>query len=114
LGDDELESIRGYGRVHRYTSDPEADTIEFELDPLEDIEYQQAKNLVFGDFNFPVIHEDYLNPPEVQTILNKNASQFYENLNSASSSKQPMPLTNDELWALDEEDLLGASSSSRL
>lgn len=117
LGDGELEPIRGYSnRVHRYTSDPEADTIEFEIDPQEEAEYQQSRNLVFGDFHFPVIHDDWRHPPEVQVIINKNASEFYENLNSgsASGSKQPQPLSNDELWALDEEDgLLGATSSSR-
>ena len=79
-------------------------SIAFELNEEEEKEYVIARHLVFGDYNFPVIHESWVNPPDVQSRINENASQFYENLkNSVSKDSLVNPI---DLWNDDENDML--------
>ncbi|KAH6560211.1 hypothetical protein BASA60_000411 [Batrachochytrium salamandrivorans] len=51
-------------------------------DPSEEEEqdYVQARQFVFGDFNFPVVHEDprYHHPPQVRRIIEQHATHFNE------------------------------------
>ncbi|KAJ3367668.1 hypothetical protein HDU91_001203 [Kappamyces sp. JEL0680] len=82
---DELAPIRPVGRNYTtYVMEPST-SLEFDIDPREESEYAQARNLVFGDFHFPVIHDDWRHPPDVQVIINKNATDFYDNLNAGSA-----------------------------
>jgi hypothetical protein len=54
--------------------------IEFELDATEEEDYNQSKQLTYGDFRFPVIHDDWRHPPDVQRNINRNANRFYTRL----------------------------------
>ncbi|KAK6099191.1 hypothetical protein MT418_8444 [Batrachochytrium dendrobatidis] len=62
-------------------SDDETDMTPLEfLDPddEEEIDYAQSRELMFGDFNFPVVHEDprYQHPPQVRRIIEQHATDF--------------------------------------
>lgn len=65
----------GYG----YEVDEE-EPLEFpdELDADVESEYLQSRELVFGDMNFPVVHEDprFREPPQIQQEILKKASTF--------------------------------------
>lgn len=112
LDDDETEPIRGTNlrNPRRYGTD--ITPLEFKLDPNEEQEYQQARNLIFGDYHFPVIHDDWRHPPEVQVIINRNAAEFYENVSSTNGSREDLwsDLHDDE--TSDQARLIGPSSSS--
>jgi hypothetical protein len=66
-------------------------SIEFEIDPSEEEDYHQSRRLTYGDFRFPVIHDDWRHPPTVQQNINRNASQFYSQINP-----QSVPLVWDD------------------
>ena len=80
-----LEPLRGTRPgLYVLESSSDSNSLHFEIDGQEDNEYDQARNLVFGDFHFPVIHDDWRHPPTVQRIINRNASDFYAGVAAAS------------------------------
>jgi hypothetical protein len=56
-------SGRNYGAVE--TSDMDVD-FPNEFDAEDEMSYTLARELVFGDFHYPVVHEDYRDPYLVQ------------------------------------------------
>ena len=101
IEDEEAPLLESSGGFRRYVLRNQATAVEFELDAVEEEEYEAARRLVFGDFRFPVIHEDWRHPPQVQNIIDGNAARFYENLNG---SREDSPV--DLQWSDEEDDLL--------
>nr|KAJ3420877.1 hypothetical protein HK105_005048 [Polyrhizophydium stewartii] len=62
-------------------------------DDEEENDYAQARELVFGDFNFPVMHEDprFHHPPEVRRLIEHHATTFLERVASAGSRTDLSP-----------------------
>lgn len=102
LEDDEIEPLNSR-RFGRYMIDEIP--LNFELDPAEEEDYHASRNLVYGDFHFPVIHDGYLHPPVVQTVINKNATDFYDKLNM---SRDVLPLDEEPgpplIWDVNENE----------
>ena len=122
-----LRRDAGYARygIHDPLSrEAEEKALEFILDDQEEEEYRVARHLVFGDYNFPVIHEAWRHPPDVQVRIDANATRFYDNLRASvsqdslaraeaggrSRTTSNAPLAED-LWKDDDENamLIGPS-----
>ncbi|KAI8899584.1 organic solute transporter Ostalpha-domain-containing protein [Globomyces pollinis-pini] len=80
--------------------------LEFELDSTEEIDYENARGLTFGDGHYPVIHEHHQHPPEVQDRIRKNATEFYERVRASQelqpSASSSLRTSASDLWNLDD------------
>jgi hypothetical protein len=72
------------------------DSIEFSLDPTEEVEYRKSRNLVFGDFHYPVFHQDWRNPPAVQAAVDSFTESFYRDIQGRPLTVQPVTSGDDE------------------
>ena len=82
-------------------------------DELEEQDYDIAKRLEFGDYNYPVIHEEQHHPPTVQREIEQQARNFESVKNSRTSRYSEFSHKRFETKQEIEDRLLQAQNSSR-
>jgi hypothetical protein len=67
----------------------------------EDAEYNAAKRLVYGDYNFPVIHEDpnFSYPPNIQQHIDEESAGFALHFKGGTIPKRKEFDSNEEISA---------------
>jgi hypothetical protein len=86
LHDDEVMLLRQTGRDYGSY----ARSLAFEIDESEDRDYTLSRNMVFGDYQYPVIHDDWRNPPDIQLRMDQSAREFYDRINTSSTPPPPL------------------------
>jgi hypothetical protein len=74
-----------------------SESIQFELDGTEEEDYNISRKFVFGDYHYPVIHDEWMHPPIVQQLIDRNAAEFYRAIAPATSSKTLLRWDDDNL-----------------
>lgn len=90
--DDQIDEERPLFRPQvSYSGNDDSEPLEFaDPSPEDDETYLVAKRLVYGDFNFPVIHEDprFYYPPNIQHDIDAQSDGFAAHFQSGSSMPQ--------------------------
>lgn len=94
LEDDELIPFRDQSVETHYNT--QHCPIEFEIDASEEEDYRSSRSLVYGDFRFPVIHDDWRHPPDIQLVLNRNANEFYSAITNSGQNAPPLNWYSDD------------------
>ncbi|KAI8915830.1 organic solute transporter Ostalpha-domain-containing protein [Gorgonomyces haynaldii] len=90
--------------------DPDRMSLDFsDPEPEEDADYAASKRLVYGDFNFPVIHDDYGHPPNVQETIVQHMNDIRQLINGTKVDRRKEFDSEDQI----EERLLQWQNESR-